>query len=111
MEIKNIKRINVGNIGTIDCNDYEEEMNLYENVKSLPLFKNKKPTISNLEKIANLLLKKYKIDIPIIYWSSSSYVAGISKDKKRLTTIYATSLKELFSKVVLYCYHYTRKLK
>ena len=99
----------IGDIGTVDCNDWELEQKLIAEVEKLPMFKDRELTLRACEAIANAYMKKYNFSIPIIYWSRGSFVAGISHGTERLTTIYALSLKQFFHKVVLFCYTYAKQ--
>lgn len=105
--------MNLGDIGVADIHDPEKLASLKKALEDIPALKEKDKNVDTLEKLARAYMKKYKIRQSIIYVSEASYTTSLEADEgnglKRLTLIYAETIKEMYVKIVIYSHHYTRR--
>lgn len=99
----------LGEIGAVNFKVEEDKDKIVELLDKIPVLKNKSKNVNTLESLARALMKKYKYEIHVIYFSLASYTCGIELEKERKTTIYALNAEELFMKIVCYMYWHSKK--
>lgn len=99
----------IGSIGSANFKIEEEKKRIIELLNKIPILENKDKSVNVLESLTRALIKKYKYQINVIYFSSNSYTCSIEQEEKKKTVIYALTIEELFIKIVCYMYWHSKK--
>lgn len=107
--------MSIGDIGMMDFNVPEQKEKVLLWLSEVPVLQNKAITTDTLEKVTRAYAKKYRIRHTLIYNMETSYLTSLEHQEildmkfNKLTTIYAQTMFEMFAKIVVYCYRYTRR--
>lgn len=104
-----IKLEDIPNLDFREKENVKFTINKFNNIKFVKDkgYTYKKDFKDNFDKLSNFMSfisKKSKMDLGAIFYSSKSQTMTVSNDKE-VVVFYSQSLKELFLKVIVYCYY------